>query len=222
MLSALPPAQAQEEPTEAGVQLGKDWRIVRDALDTVYNELQKANNLRASETCDDETFLRRAFLDLLGVPPAPEDIEKFRPGKADYKRRRGQEKREGLIAELLTRPECADNFAEYMRVQLHAIAAGVGLTYELLTGDLSQVNYSSIRAGLIEFRRRMEALQWQLLVPGLCRPVWQRFVETAQAAGLLPPGAIEAEWTAPRFEAVDPLKDVQAAATKAFLDRGDR
>ena len=52
-----------------------------------------------------------------------------------------------------------------MRLQLHAIAAGVGLTYELLTGDLSQVNYSSIRAGLIEFRRRMEALQWQLLRP---------------------------------------------------------
>jgi capsid protein len=43
------------------------------------------------------------------------------------------------------------------------LAAGVGLTYELLTGDLSQVNYSSIRAGLIEFRRRMEALQWQVL-----------------------------------------------------------
>jgi hypothetical protein len=33
---------------------------------------------------------------------------------------------------------------------------------------MSQVNYSSIRAGLIEFRRRMEALQWQLIVPGLC------------------------------------------------------
>ena len=97
-----------------------------------------------------------------------------------------------------------------MRVQLHAIAAGIGLTYELLTGDLSQVNYSSIRAGLLEFRRRMEALQWQLLVPGLCRPVWQRFVATAQAIGVLPPGTIEAEWTAPRFEAVDPLKDIQA------------
>ena len=97
-----------------------------------------------------------------------------------------------------------------MRVQLHAIAAGVGLTYELLTGDLSQVNYSSIRAGLLEFRRRMEALQWQLLVPGLCRPVWQRFVATSQAIGALPDGVIDAEWTAPRFEAVDPLKDIQA------------
>ena len=33
---------------------------------------------------------------------------------------------------------------------------------------------------------------------------------TAQAIGTLPDGDIEAEWTAPRFEAVDPLKDVQA------------
>ena len=95
-------------------------------------------------------------------------------------------------------------------MQLHAVAAGVGLTYELLTGDLSQVNYSSIRAGLIEFRRRMEALQWQLLVPGLCQPVWRRFVLAAQAAGKLPDGDIAADWTAPRFEAVDPMKDIQA------------
>ena len=86
----------------------------------------------------------------------------------------------------------------------------MGLTYELLTGDLSQVNYSSIRAGLIEFRRRIEALQWQLLIPGLCQPVWRRFVAVGQATGALPPGLIGAEWTAPRFEAVDPLKDVQA------------
>ena len=107
-------------------------------------------------------------------------------------------------------PAHAGGYGEYMRVQLHAIAAGVGLTYELLTGDLSQVNYSSIRAGLLEFRRRMEALQWQLLVPGLCRPVWQRFVATSQAIGALPDGVIDAEWTAPRFEAVDPLKDIQA------------
>ena len=107
-------------------------------------------------------------------------------------------------------PSASGGYAEYMRLQLHAIAAGVGLTYELLTGDLSQVNYSSIRAGLIEFRRRMEALQWQLLVPGLCQPVWRRFVLAAQAAGKLPDGDIGCDWTAPRFEAVDPMKDIQA------------
>jgi capsid protein len=38
--------------------------------------------------------------------------------------------------------------------------------------------------------------------------VWQRFATTAQVIGALPAGTIEAEWTAPRFEAVDPLKDI--------------
>lgn len=108
-------------------------------------------------------------------------------------------------------PAHAGGYAEYMRVQLHAIAAGVGLTYELLTGDLSQVNYSSIRAGLVEFRRRIEALQWQMMVPGLCAPVWNRFARAAQASGALSSRAlVDAEWTAPRFEAVDPLKDIKA------------
>ena len=129
-------------------------------------------------------------------------VESFEPGMIEYLEPGKDVK--------FAAPSTSGGYADYMRIQLHAVAAGVGLTYELLTGDLSQVNYSSIRAGLIEFRRRMEALQWQLLVPGLCRPVWQRFVTTAQAAGTLPAGTIEAEWTAPRFEAVDPLKDIQA------------
>ena len=129
-------------------------------------------------------------------------IETFEPGMIEYL----EPGRDVKFAS----PAASGGYAEYMRMQLHAIAAGVGLTYELLTGDLSQVNYSSIRAGLIEFRRLMEALQWQLLVPGLCQPVWRRFVLAAQAAGKLPNGEIDADWTAPRFEAVDPMKDIQA------------
>jgi lambda family phage portal protein len=130
-------------------------------------------------------------------------IESFEPGMVEYLPA-GKDVRFG-------QPSASAGYSEYMRVQLHAIASAVGLTYELLTGDLSQVNYSSIRAGLIEFRRRIKSLQAQVLIPGLCRPVWKRFIETAQAAGKLPTnGEIRAEWTPPRFEAVDPMKDIQA------------
>src|SRR5512147_1804453 len=146
---------------------------------------------------DDEETLGAASSDTDG-----RRVESFEPGMIEYLA-------PGKDVKFAT-PSHAGGYGEYMRVQLHAIAAGIGLTYELLTGDLSQVNYSSIRAGLLEFRRRMEALQWQLLVPGLCRPVWQRFVTTAQVIGALQAGTIDAEWTAPRFEAVDPLKDIQA------------
>ena len=72
-------------------------------------------------------------------------VESFEPGMIEYLQ-------PGKDVKFAT-PSHAGGYAEYMRVHLHAIAAGVGLTYELLTGDLSQVNYSSIRAGLIEFRR---------------------------------------------------------------------
>ena len=100
-------------------------------------------------------------------------------------------------------------YAEYMRLQLHAIAAGVGLTYELLTGDLSQVNYLDPRRA-----DRVPPPDGGAAVaaagPGLCQPVWRRFVLAAQAAGKLPDGDIAADWTAPRFEAVDPMKDIQA------------
>ena len=51
------------------------------------------------------------------------------------------------------------SYETFMRVQLRSIAAGMGITYEQLTGDLTGVNYSSIRAGLLEFRRRCEQFQ---------------------------------------------------------------
>jgi lambda family phage portal protein len=103
-------------------------------------------------------------------------------------------------------------FEMLTRHQLHAIAAGFGLTYDLLTGDLSQANYSSLRAGRLAFRRRLEQLQWLHLVPKLCEPIVQAFARAAQIEGLLPPrdGAWPFEHAPPRFEMVDPLKDTQA------------
>jgi capsid protein len=63
------------------------------------------------------------------------------------------------------------NYEAFMRQQLRSIAVGVGLTYEQLTSDLTEVNYSSIRAGLIEFRRKAAQIQHHLMVYQFCRPV---------------------------------------------------
>jgi lambda family phage portal protein len=117
----------------------------------------------------------------------------------------------GEDVEFLT-PSGAGPFAEFARHQLRAVATGLGLTYDLITGDLSQANYSSLRAGRLAFKRRLEQLQWTLLVPGLCQPIWDAFVTAAQAVGALPPrsGPWPVEWAPPRFEMVDPLKDTAA------------
>ena len=77
---------------------------------------------------------------------------------------------------------------ELRRIPAHAVpavAAAMGITYEMLTGDLTQVNYSSIRAGLLEFRRRCEAIQHGVIVHQLCRPIWRAWMEQALLEGAL-------------------------------------
>lgn len=115
-------------------------------------------------------------------------------------------------------PDVGGNYREWLRSELLAVAAGAGITYEQLTGDLSGVNYSSIRAGLLEFRRRAEALQAHLMVHQFCRRVAGIWLDTAVTSGALnlPNYATERsrylaiDWIAPKWSWVDPLKEVNA------------
>jgi lambda family phage portal protein len=73
------------------------------------------------------------------------------------------------------------SYSEFLRMQFRAVAAAMGVTYEQLTGDLTQVSYSSIRAGLLEFRRRVESLQHGVIVHQLCRPIWQAWMDPGRS-----------------------------------------
>ena len=113
-----------------------------------------------------------------------------------------------------------DSYADFVKVQLRAIAAGLGVTYEQLTGDMTGVNFSSARVALIEFRRRIEALQEQVIVHQFCKPTWERFVRIAVLSGALPAPGFERDprpwlavkWMPPGWDWVDPLKDIKADA----------
>ncbi|WP_136419964.1 phage portal protein [Herbaspirillum sp. ST 5-3] len=107
-------------------------------------------------------------------------------------------------------PAASGGYGEYTATQLHAIAAGAGVTHEQLTGDLSRVNYSSIRAGLMEFRELIAQEQWLAFVPMVLNPIARRFQETAILAGVQRGPAQQFTWTMPKREWVDPLKDVLA------------
>ncbi|KPQ07469.1 MAG: phage portal protein, lambda family [Rhodobacteraceae bacterium HLUCCA12] len=105
---------------------------------------------------------------------------------------------------------------DFIKSQLHEIAAGLGLMYEQLSGDLSQANYSSARFGLLEFRRRAEMLQRTLIEGQLLRPLWRRWIDWKSLAGeITPEDAMSPDYRAVRFVApgwqwVDPLKEVNA------------
>ncbi len=95
---------------------------------------------------------------------------------------------------------------------LMAIAAGSGITYDQLTGDLSNANYSSLRAGKIEFRRLVASLQWHMLVPQAVDRIVSRFVHYAILAGKLPARRMgyDRTYVMPAIEPIDPKKDLEA------------
>ena len=104
---------------------------------------------------------------------------------------------------------------DFLRLQLRSIAAGLGVPDYLVTGDLSQANYSSLRAALVEFRTRLEQLQFGVIVHQFCRPVWRAWVLSEVLAGRLVGDLSEllaVEWIAPAQPWVDPEKDAKAAA----------
>ncbi len=106
-------------------------------------------------------------------------------------------------------PPGVTGYGEYTSSVLHSIAIGFGTTYEVLTGDLRQVNYSSGRMGWIEFQRNIEQWRHLMVIPGFCQTTWDWFKEAATLAGAKTDG-VTSSFTPPRREMIDPTKEVSA------------
>ena len=113
-----------------------------------------------------------------------------------------------------TTPQQANEVGAFLRFNLQMLAAGLGLPEHLLSGDLTGANYSSLRAGLLPFRQRVEQIQYSTLVPQLLRPIWRRVVGFAVLSDAIDAGDIDdafrVEWIMPRPMQVDPEKDAKA------------
>lgn len=107
-------------------------------------------------------------------------------------------------------PPTFNGYDAYSRQSLRATAIGFGIPYEVLTGDLGGVNFTSGRMGWLEFGRNIDVWRWNMLVPQLCDRIWQWFNEGA----MLVPGGwdmpINCSWVAPRRDLIDPTKELDA------------
>jgi lambda family phage portal protein len=97
----------------------------------------------------------------------------------------------------------SDTFANR---NLRKVAAGLGVTYEDLTGDYSQVNFSSARMARLAHWANVHDWQWNMLIPLLCMGVWDWAMEAAVIAGELKeaPGS---DWVAPPMPMIEPDKE---------------
>lgn len=125
-------------------------------------------------------------------------VERLRPGTVAYAE-------DGQEIEF-NRPPTFDGYKDQAFVDLHELAQGAGMPYELFTGDLSGTNFSSIMFGMGGFWRLMTIFQQAAVLPLWGWRVWGWFIDVGIAAGVLPVEAGPAKWVSTPFPQVDPIK----------------
>ena len=142
---------------------------------------------------------------------------------------------DGVDVKFNTPADVGPNYAAFQDRNLYTtVSAAGGLPYHAVTGDVSKANYSSLRASLVEVKRRIEQFQHETLVFQMCRPVWEAWLPQAVLAGAvslpgfanpkLKPAYLRVKWIPPKWDWVDPLKDVHAekvAVDAGFQSRSD-
>lgn len=120
-------------------------------------------------------------------------------------------------------PQQSQQTADFVAHSIRAIAAGLSVPAHLVSGDLREANYGSLRAGMIAFRQRLEQVQFGTIIPQMADPIFSRAVATLAFIGDLDardfgPDYLAAEHYPPAVPWLDPAKDM--AAAREALDAG--
>lgn len=107
-------------------------------------------------------------------------------------------------------PPKTGGIGDLARIALLASAAGTGITYEQMTGDLSNVNFSSYKAGALEFKRSVGRIQFLTFIPLCLDRVWEWFLKAGIDFAHFANKPVAIKWTPPPFESIDREGDANA------------
>lgn len=136
-----------------------------------------------------------------GLDDAGERIDYVEPGTVNYLRP-GEEV-------TFPDPPGVDGYSEYSKVSLRAVAVGLGVPYEVLTGDLSNVSFISGRLGSLQYRDTVARWQWLMFIPQFCGAVERWLLEALETVGEDVAG-VTLRWTPPPTRMLDPATEVAA------------
>lgn len=125
-------------------------------------------------------------------------LEKLQPGHISYLR-------PGQSVAFATPPSVADT-GDFSKTHLRSIAAALGVTYEDLTGDYSQVTFSSARMARLSHWQNVHRWRWHMLIPQMLDGVWSWAMELAAAIEGWPV-VPAAEWAPPPMPMLEPEKE---------------
>lgn len=171
-----------------------DATLVRQKIASCFTAFVTSNEP------DMRTFTTEGENGALSINEQP--LQYFEPGKIERLL-------PGESVEFPTPPQTTD-FNSYAAATLREIAAGLGISYEAMSGDLSHVNFSSGRMGWLEFQRNIEAWRMQMLQPQMLAPVGGWFLEAAKIKSGVA-GSPKVNWTPPRREMISLQEEVPAS-----------
>ena len=112
-------------------------------------------------------------------------------------------------------PPAVDGYDKFTRLVLQSAAAGMGITYEALSGDLSGVNFSSARMGRMEMDRNVSAWQWLMMIPQMMQPLAAWAIEAFEVStGQRRGSDLTLDWVPPHRMLVDPAREIPALRDK--------
>lgn len=161
-------------------------------------------------------------------PPAM--VSDFEPGTI-------QELEAGATIKSIQATQGGDDFDKFNEAMLTSISMGLCTFKQGLTGDTSQINYSSARFGSLTERNRFKGIQ-NRLIDIVVMPLFEAFLNHAvlhsrvnvrmtQIDNII----LNTTVIRPKYESVDPIKDINAEVTliekglksrsAVILERGD-
>jgi lambda family phage portal protein len=112
-------------------------------------------------------------------------------------------------------PPGVQGYDEFKRSVLRDVASGIGITYEALSGDLSNVNFSSARIGRLEMDRAVSSWQWQMLIPQMMDPIARWTMDAFDMVNATQSRrAMSIAWVPPHRMLVDPEGEINMSRNK--------
>jgi lambda family phage portal protein len=118
----------------------------------------------------------------------------------------------------------SEQHGSFVKSMLRGIASGLGVSYNTLANDLEGVNYSSIRAGLLDEREFYKTVQ-AMVIEKLLIPVFKEWLLESLTRGVLKGSELTDPLPVRKFDKffapvfygrrwswVDPLRDIEAEA----------
>jgi lambda family phage portal protein len=113
-------------------------------------------------------------------------------------------------------PDPGAHFDEFTKFHLRAFAAGLGpITFEQVSNNFADMNFSTLRAGLQEVRELAEMIVWKTMIFQFCRPTAIRWLDQAVLSGAVQirdyfanrAKYTDVTWIPPKKAYLDPVKD---------------